>query len=268
MLIIGELINTSRKVINEAVDSKDEDYIKNVALEQVKAGADYIDINCGTKVHNEVETMEWLVDTVQNAVQVPLCIDSPNPKVLEAGLALCKYGQPMINSITGEKNRVNNILPLVVKYKAKVIALCMDDAGMPEKAEDRLRVAKNLHAKLTEAGVSENDIYFDPLIKPISSVDSAGLEVLEAIKIIKQKYPNVHLVCGISNVSYGLPNRKILNRLFTVQTMTMGMDSYILDPMDKGMMGIIYASRALLGQDPYCTDYINAYRKGLYEEIN
>jgi Methionine synthase I, cobalamin-binding domain len=265
MLIIGELINTSRKAIKEAVANKDADYIKQVAREQFEAGANYIDVNCGTMVNNEIEIMEWLVNTVQEAVEAPLSIDSPDPKVIEAGLKLVKYGQPMINSISDEKVRFDSLLPLVVKYNAKVVALCMDDTGMPETGEDRIRVAKNLYQKLTKAGVPDENIYFDPLVKPISAVEKAGVEVLESIKLIKILYPNVHFTCGLSNVSYGLPNRKVLNRLFVVQTMTMGMDGYILNPNDKEMMGVIYASQALLGQDSYCMNYLTAHRKGLYE---
>jgi len=266
MLIIGELINTSRKAIKEAVGKKDANYIQQVAREQLEAGANYIDVNCGTMVNNEVEIMEWLVNTVQEAVEAPLSIDSPDPKVIEAGLKLVKYGQPMINSISDEKERFNSLLPLVVKYNAKIVALCMDDTGMPETGEDRVRVAKSLYQKLTEAGVPEDNIYFDPLVKPISAVEKAGVEVLESIKYIKILYPNVHFTCGLSNVSYGLPNRKVLNRLFVVQTMTMGMDGYILNPNDKDMMGVIYASQALLGQDSYCMNYLAAHRKGIYED--
>lgn len=265
MLIIGELINTSRKIINEAVRKKDADYIKKIAQDEVAAGANYIDVNCGTMVFDEVETMEWLVNTVQEAVQVPLCIDSPNPLAIEAGLALARYGQPLVNSITGEKERYEQIFPMVLKYKTKVVALCMDDSGMPETAEDRMKVAVNLYENLTKAGVPEDDIYFDPLVKPVSTGDKAGLEVLETVRLISEKYPNVHKVCGLSNVSFGLPNRKILNQLFMVQTMTVGMDSYILNPLDKSMMGFVHAGQTLLGKDTYCTNYLTAHRNGLYE---
>lgn len=266
MLIVGELINTSRKAINEVVENRDAEYIKKIAREQLEAGADYIDVNCGTQVFDEVETMEWLVNTVQEAVEAPLCLDSPNPKAIEAGLALVKFGQPMINSITGETERFEQILPLVQKYKAKIVALCMDDNGMPNTAEERMAVVRVLHEKLTDAGVPEEDIYFDPLVKPISVANNAGLEVLETVRLITKEYPNVHKVCGLSNISYGLPNRKVLNRLFVVQTMTMGMDGYILNPLDKTMMGFVHASKALLGQDPFCIGYLTAHRNGVYDE--
>ncbi|HHX50989.1 MAG TPA: methyltetrahydrofolate cobalamin methyltransferase [Clostridia bacterium] len=267
MLIVGELINTSRKAIKPAVEERDGVFIQDIAQKQVEAGAHYVDVNCGTMVFNEPETMAWLVETVQAGVSAPLCLDSPNPQALEVGLSLVKNGQPMINSITAEKERFATILPLITKYKAKIIALCMDDSGMPETAEERLGIARRLVEDLTAAGVPEDDIYLDPLVKPVSTSDRAGLEVLETIKAIKDTYPKVHLICGLSNISYGLPNRKVLNRVFLIQTMTMGMDAYILDPLDRTMMGFVYASQALLGKDNYCMQYLTAHRNGLYEEI-
>lgn len=263
--IVGELINSSRKAIKPAIESKDEAFIQDLAQKQVDAGANYVDVNCGTMVFNEPETMQWLVETIQQKVNAPLCIDSPNPKAIEVGLSLVKNGQPMVNSITAEKERYNTILPMVLKYKAKIVALCMDDSGMPETAEDRLKIATRLVSDLTAAGVAEDDIYLDPLVKPVSTGDNAGMEVLETIYQIKQKYPKVHGICGLSNISFGLPNRKILNRVFMIQTMTMGMDAYILDPLDKIMMGFVHVSTALLAQDPFCMNYLTAHRNGLYE---
>jgi len=265
MLIVGELINTSRKAIKPAVENRDAAFIKDIAQKQVDAGANYVDVNCGTMVFDEEETMAWLVETVQSQVSAPLCLDSPNPKALEVGLSLVKNGQPMINSITAEKERFSTILPFVLKYKAKIVALCMDDTGMPETAADRLKIADTLVGDLVKAGVPEDDIYLDPLVKPVSTGDQAGMEVLETIYGIKQKYPKVHGICGLSNISYGLPNRKILNQVFMIQTMTKGMDGYILDPLDKTMMGFVYASQALLGKDQFCMNYLTAHRNGLYE---
>ncbi|MDP4160547.1 MAG: methyltetrahydrofolate cobalamin methyltransferase [Bacillota bacterium] len=265
MLIVGELINSSRKAIKPAVESRDAAYIQSIAQQEVDAGANYVDVNCGTMVYNEEETMAWLVETIQQKVTAPLCIDSPNPKALEVGLSLAKNGQSMINSITGEKERYEAILPLVLKYKPKVVALCMDDTGMPETSEQRLKIAFKLIGDLVAAGVPEDDIYIDPLVKPVSTGDSAGMEVLETIYGVKQKYPKVHGICGLSNVSFGLPNRKVLNQAFMIQTMTMGMDGYILDPLDKTMMGFVHASKVLLGKDAFCMEYLTAHRNGLYE---
>lgn len=265
MLIIGELINTSRKAIREAVEAGNAGYIQQVAKEQEAAGADYLDVNCGNMVGQELEIMKWLVDSIQQVTDIPLCVDSPDSEALRTGLGLLKPGyKPMINSISAEEKRYQAIIPLVREFKAKVVALCIEDAGMPATAADRLRIAAHLIEKMAKDGVEQDDIYLDPLIKPLSTNDKHGREVLDAIRLIREKYPQVHFTCGLSNISYGLPNRGILNRLFVVQTMTAGMDGYILNPTDKAMMGLVYASRALLGQDKYCAKFLKAHRKGLY----
>ncbi|AKX96620.1 methyltetrahydrofolate--corrinoid methyltransferase [Moorella thermoacetica] len=264
MLIVGELINTSRKPIKEAIEREDAAYIRDIAVKQAEAGADYIDINCGTLIHNEPEIMAWLVNTVREVVDVPLCIDSPDPRVLETGLKLATRGRPMLNSITAEPDRFEAVLPLAKRFNARVVALCMDNDGIPSTAEKRIEIVRKLVENLTAAGVERGDIYIDPLVKPLSISDQAGLEVLEAVGFIRQAYPDVHIICGLSNVSFGLPNRRILNQVFMVQLMTAGMDSYILDPLDREMMGFYHASRALLGKDPFCAGYLKAHRSGLY----
>jgi 5-methyltetrahydrofolate--homocysteine methyltransferase len=265
MLIVGELINTSRKVIMESVEKRNAEYIRDIAKRQVEVGADYLDVNCSDMLANEPETMRWLIENIEAAVDAPLCIDTTNPVAMEAGLSMTSNGQPLANSITGEEERYKTVLPLIVKHRAKVVALCIDDQGMPDSAEDRLRVACELVKKLTEAGVTIDDIYLDPVLTPLSVGDRAGLEVLDAIRLIRQECPGVHLICGLSNVSFGLPNRKILNRVFLTQTMAAGMDAYILDMLDKTLMGYLYASQALLAQDPFCRNYLGAHRKGLYQ---
>ena len=267
ILIVGELINTSRKAIKEAVEIRDAAYIQKIALEQEQAGANYIDVNCGTRVYDEEEIMAWLVNTIQEVItDTPLCIDSPNHKAIKVGLELHKNGQPMVNSITAEKERFNDVLPLIKEYKTKVVALLMSDEGMPDTAEDRVKVVENLLPRLLDNGIPADDIYLDPLIKPISTGYLAGQEVLQTISYIKAKYPDVHMICGLSNASYGLPNRKYLNRAFTINTMSFGMDSYILNPLDKESMRLIYSSQALLGLDKYCKNFLKIHRKGLFED--
>lgn len=265
MLIVGELINTSRKVVIESVQRRNAEYIRDIAKRQVEAGADYLDVNCSDLLDNETEVMRWLIENIESVVDVPLCIDTPNPLAMEVGLSLAHNGQPLANSITGEEERYKTVLPLVMKYGARVVALCMDDRGIPETAEDRLRVARELVKKLTEAGLAPGDIYLDLMVTPVSTGDRAGLEVLDAIRLIRQECPGVHLICGLSNISYGLPNRKVLNRVFMLQTMTMGIDAYILDPLDRTLMGYLYACQTLLAQDPFCMNYLAAHRKGLYQ---
>lgn len=262
MLVIGELINTSRKPIANAVEEKDGDYIKEVARKQVEAGADYIDVNAGTRIHDEPECMKWLVETVQEEIDKPLCIDSPSAEALKVGLERHENGQPMINSITDEQERYEEVLPFVLDYNAKIISLCMDDEGMPETAERRLEIAKNLTDKMKDAGVKEDDIYLDPLVKPVSVNTDFGIEVLDAIEDIHNEYSEVHTTCGLSNVSYGLPNRHLLNRTFLVMCMTKGMDSVILDPLDEKIMSLLIASNTLLGKDNFCMEYLKAQRAG------
>ncbi len=264
-MIVGELINSSRKAVRPLMEARDAEKIVALAKAQAEVGAAYIDVNCGAFVGTEKEVMEWAVNSIQAELSVPLCLDSPDPEVLAAGLALAKCGQPMINSLSAEEGRFAAVLPLVQKYQAKVIALCMDDTGLPETAADRLRVADWLIEHLTGAGVPLADIYLDPLVKPVGTADAAGRELLDGIRLIKEKYPQANLICGLSNISYGLPARKVLNRVFMVQTMAMGMEHHILDPLDKTMMGFVYAGQALLGRDPYCGKYLKAYRKGIYE---
>lgn len=259
MIIIGELINTSRKAIGAAVDAKDAAFIQDIAKKQVEAGATYVDVNAGTRVHDEPEMLTWLVKTVQEAVEAPLCLDSPNPKALKAALAV-HQGQAMINSISAEKQRYNEVLPLVLEYNAKVIALCMDDSCMPETATDRMRIVDFLANNLVKAGVKAGDIFFDPLVKPISINTNFGNEVLDTIRQIHSQYEGIHTTCGLSNVSFGLPNRKSLNQAFLALCMANGMDSVILDPLDGQIMSLLVSSRALLGRDEFCMDYLKFQR--------
>lgn len=267
LTIVGELINTSRPGVKEAVKNKDEAYIRKLAKDQADAGATFIDVNCGNMIKNEEEVMVWLVNCVQAEVETPLCIDSPDEKALEAGLALCKNGRPMINSLSDEEGRYEAIVPLIKKYNAKIVVLCMDSTGMPVTSEDRMKVVRSLHSKLTKAGIAEDDMYFDPLVKPVSSITSAGKEVLDTIVQIKKEFPAVRFMCGLSNISYGLPSRGELNRIFAVQTLTMGMDGFILDPTNKKMMADIIRATTTMGSDNYCGKYIKAHRKGLLDQL-
>jgi 5-methyltetrahydrofolate--homocysteine methyltransferase len=265
MLIVGELFNTSRKVILENVEKRNTGYIRDIAQRQVEAGADYLDVNCGDVLDEEVEALGWLIENIQAVVDVPLCIDTPNPVAMEFGLSCAKNGQPLVNSITGEEDRYNAMLPLIIKYKAKVVALTIDKQGIPQAVEDRLRVTRQLVKNLTGAGVAVDDIYLDLLVQPLATGDRAGLELLNVVRLVKQEFPECHLLSGLSNISFGLPNRGVLNRIFMIQTLTLGMDAYILDPLDKTLMGYLYATQALLGQDQFCAKYLAAHRKGFYK---
>lgn len=265
MIIIGEKINSTLKAIRPAMESRDSSAIIDLAKRQCDAGASFIDVNAGMFYDNEIETLEWLIETVQEAVDTPFAIDSPNPKALLAGLKANKNGKPIINSITGEKERFDSVLPLVIEYKTGVIALCMDDRGMPETAKERIEIAETLIKRLTAEGVAMSDIYIDPMIRPIGTGSHYGNVALDTIRTVKTEYPDVHIACGLSNISFGIPARKIMNQAFLVAAMSAGMDGAILDPLDKKLMTFLYASEALLGLDNYCINYITKFRDGELE---
>ncbi len=266
MLVVGEKINTSRKAVKEAVKNRDAAFIRDLARSQAEGGATYIDVNCGTFINDEPEIITWLCAEIQDEVNLPLCIDSPNPAAIEAGLKAHRNGQAMVNSISGEKQRYEAILPLVKQYGCKIVILCMDDeSGIPHDAATRYRIAARVIDGLKEVGVKEDDIYVDPLIQPISTATENALSALETISLVKEAYPGTHGICGLSNISFGLPARKLLNQTFMVMCMTMGLDGVILDPSDKRMMALVTATETLLNKDPYCGRYLKAYRKGLLE---
>ena len=262
MIIVGERINASRKRIARALEERDAARIQKEARRQAECGASYIDVNAGTSVAKEVENLKWLPEVVAGAVELPLCVDSANPAALDAALPLNRHGQPMINSITAEKERLEGILPLIRKYKSKVVALTMDDSGMPEDAEGRVAVALALHERLKAEGVPDGDIFFDVLIRPVSTDPSQAMHCLEAVRQVREKLPDVHFMCGMSNVSFGLPKRRVLNRTFLTLLMAAGQDGAILDPTEKDVAAALFATRALLGRDEYCMEYITADREG------
>jgi 5-methyltetrahydrofolate--homocysteine methyltransferase len=266
MFIVGERINASRKDIKPAIESQDAEFIVNEAKTQKEAGADLVDVNAGVFVGKEVEYLPWLVETIQAKVETSLCIDSPDPKAIEAALAVHK-GQPMINSISLESQRFDEVLPLITKYDAKVVALCMTDAGMPKTGDERCDVATELIGKLTGAGVPLDHIYVDPLVMAVSTDSSFGIEFLLATQRIMDGHPGVHTICGLSNISFGLPLRKQINQVFAVMAVDRGMDALIIDPLDRRMMANIRIAETLKGGDPYCATYLKSYRDGLFEGV-
>ena len=264
MLIIGERINSSNRRIARAIEERDSAFIQQEAQMQVEAGADYIDVNAGTFLDREVECLQWLVETVQQAVDKPLCLDSPNPEALAAALKVHR-GKALVNSITAQKERYNAILPLLKEYECGAVVLLMDDSGIPATAEEKVNLASKIIADLTTEGIAEHNIYVDPLIQPISTDFIHGAIVLDTIEKITQGFPDAHTLCGISNISFGLPCRGLLNQIFTVLAMQRGLDSALLDPCDQRLMANIAAASTLLGGDEFCINYIDAYRKGRLE---
>jgi 5-methyltetrahydrofolate--homocysteine methyltransferase len=261
MLIIGELINASRKAIAAAIEARDAAAIAQVARDQAGAGADFIDVNAGIFPGREINYLQWLVETVQAAIDGPCAIDSPDPAAIEAALAVHR-GTALINSISLEKERWENLLPILTGTDLKVIALCMSDAGMPETVDDRLKIADTLVNGLVQNGVPVGNIFVDPLVQPMSVNNSFGMNFLNAVEAIMARFPGIHTACGLSNISYGLPVRKLLNRTFMAMAIAKGLDGAIVNPLDKEMMATITAAEALAGRDNYCVRYLKAYRAG------
>lgn len=264
MLIIGELINASRKSVKAAIQEKDAAAIRKLAADQQENGADYIDVNAGVFVDQEAAHLKWIVENVQGEVQAPCCIDSPDPRVIEAALSV-HQGTAMINSISLEKKRLESLLPIVAGSDMKVIALCMSDDGMPETAEARIAIAEKLVNTLVQHNVSLENIYVDPLVQPVATDKQYGIAFLEAIERIMGTFGGCHTICGLSNISYGLPVRKLLNRIFVAMAIAKGLDAAIVNPLDTKMTSSIAAALALCGQDDYCMNYIKAYRAGILE---
>lgn len=263
MIIIGELINGTRKKPKQAIADKDAAYIADLATRQEQASAAFIDVNPGTTGDAEISDMRWLVETVQAVVSRPLSFDTPNVKAIEAAFEAYKGDQvPMINSITAEKAKLESLLPLVAETGANVVALAMGDDGMPCAAGQRETTAKRLIDTLVEGGVRPERIFLDPVIAPLSTQHETAQHVFGAVRAVHEHCPQAHITCGLSNISYGLPNRKLLNRVFLALAMMAGLDSAIMDPLDEKIMAELLATEALLGLDEWCMAYVTASREG------
>lgn len=259
--VIGERINTSRKLVQQAVADRDAEYIINDVKKQQEAGAAYIDVNAGARIGHETEDMRWLLETIQPVIDLPLTLDSPDPAVLEMAFSMVE-NSPMINSISLEKERYDAMMPFLKGKACKVIALCMDDSGMPGSSDDIFDRARRLIRSLNDIQIDTASIYIDPLVQPISTDTNKGTMVLDAVRSIKAEYPDVHITGGLSNISYGLPQRHIINRTFVTLMMDAGMDSAIIDPLDSKIMATIQTADMLLGNDEFCMKYLQGVRAG------
>ncbi len=261
MLIIGEKINGTRKLVHKAVLERDAEHIRRLAVSQVEAGADALDINAGTPSNREPEDMAWLVKTVQEVVDKLLCLDSPNPEALAVGLEAATQ-LPIINSISGEEDRLRTVLPIVAKHGCRVLALAMDGHIISPTCEGRMTIVRRLFAETRKAGVPDKNVYVDPLVMAVATDNNAARTTLATMRAVLAEFPEAHLNAGLSNVSFGLPARTLVNRAFLTLALEAGLDAAIVDPTDRGLMETLYASNVVLGRDPYCAQYSRAYRAG------
>jgi 5-methyltetrahydrofolate--homocysteine methyltransferase len=258
LVIIGEKINpTGRKKMAEALQTGNLDYVRSLAVEQVKTGADVLDINVGVAGMDDVAMMPEIVKLVTDCVDVPLCLDSPNPKALAAGLAIAP-GKPLVNSVSGEESRLMEILPLVKDRGCAVIGLVMDDNGIPPTPEGRLKIAEKIIERAVQMGIPAEDVVIDPLVMAVGSDSLAGKVTLRTVELVREKLgANINL--GASNVSFGLPDRPIVNMAFLALAMGAGATCAITDPMK--ITSFIRATDLLLGRDDYGMRYIRYYRQ-------
>jgi 5-methyltetrahydrofolate corrinoid/iron sulfur protein methyltransferase len=264
MKIIGEKINGTRAQVKQAIAERNAEFIQTLARKQVEGGAHWLDVNAGTAPEREPDDLGWLVNLVQDVVEVPLCLDSANPNALRVAMQQVKK-TPMINSISGETNRLDGILPIVAEFGCEVIALCMDDKGIPATANARIDVIGKVFAETRRMGVPDEKVYVDPLAMTIATNTEAGRITFDTMRAIRAEFPQAHISCGLSNVSFGLPVRALINRTFLVLALNAGMDAAIIDPNDRELQSAMRATDLLLGRDKHCLGYTRAYRAGLLE---
>ena len=261
MIIIGEKINGAIPSSAGAIEARDAAFIRDLAVRQTEAGADYLDVCAGGDPEKELDALCWLVDTVQAAGDTPLCIDSPNPEILREVMPRVKR-PGIINSVSGEGRKCEILYPLIKGTDWQVVGLTCDDGGIPYDAESKVRIADMLIEKAAGCGIAPGRIYIDPLVMALSAVNDSLLVFADAVRQIKAKYPEVKTTSGLSNISFGMPYRKAINLNFLTLAMQAGMDSAIIDPTNRDTYTTILAAEALLGRDKYCRKYTTAYRKG------
>jgi 5-methyltetrahydrofolate corrinoid/iron sulfur protein methyltransferase len=261
MFIIGERINGMYKDVHKALVEHKDDVIIDLAKKQVAAGAQALDINVGPASEDPMKDMQWLVEVAQKATDARLCIDTTKADVMEKCLSLCKQ-RPVINSTTGQKEKLDVLMPLAKKYNASIIGLTMTKSGIPQDAHSRIEIATQIIMAAQEQGVDMEDLYIDAVILPVNVAQPHAKEVLDTIRQIKVLCdPSPKTVLGLSNVSQGTPNRPLINRTYLTMAVAAGLDAAIVDPMDKELMDEMITAELLMEKAIYCDSYIDAYKK-------
>ncbi len=266
MIIIGEKINGSIPSVAKAIAEKDADLIRRLAKVQTEAGATFIDICASVDDEIEVETMKWLIELVQEVTDLPIAIDSPNAQTCVDCMPFCKR-PGMINSVSGEGDKMDIVFPAIQGTEWQVAALLNGNYGIPKTAEDRLKVFYEIMEKAAEFGITPDRFHVDPLVEMLCTSEDGINMIIDVMNKMREKYPTVHITGAVSNISFNLPVRKIVNQAFVVLSMYAGMDSAILDPTNRDLMGMIFATEALMGMDEMCIEYISAYRDSIFGPV-
>ena len=262
--VIGERINpTGRKLLAEEMKAGDYSRVEADAVAQVAAGAHILDVNAGIPLADEPAILAETIRLVQSITDVPLCIDSSIVAALETGLDAYE-GKALLNSVTGEEERLESVLPLVKKYGCAVIAISNDDSGISEDINVRFDVAKKIVERAQDHGIPASDIVVDPLVMPIGAINSAGKQVMALVDRLRNEL-KVNTTCGASNLSFGLPNRNGLNTAFISMAIAAGMTSAITNPLHAEIMQSVRGANVIMGHDPECTDWIANYRAPVAE---
>ncbi len=262
MIIIGEKLNGSIPSVGKAIKARDEVRIRHLAKTQSESGAHYLDVCASVQEDVEADTLKWMLDLIQDESDVPICLDSPSQYILAKALPFCKK-PGLINSVSMEGDKIDIIFPLIADSTWGCIALLCDGKGIPDSAERRIEVFEGIMEKVKAYGIDPSRIYIDPLVETLSTKDTASTLFTEVTRKVKEQYPTIHVTSGLSNISFGLPLRKCINQCFMALAMNAGMDSAIVDPTNRDMMGLIYAVECLLEIDENCLEYIMAYREGI-----
>lgn len=262
--VIGERINpTGRKKLAAEMVEGNFETVKADALAQVEAGALVLDVNAGVTAVNPNETepplLKKTIGIVQELVDTPLCIDSSVPAALQAGLEVCE-GRPLVNSVTGEEDRLETVLPLVAKYNVPVVAISNDETGISEDPDVRFEVAKKIVERAADYGIKPHDIVVDPLVMPIGAMGTAGLQVFALCRRLREEL-KVNTTCGASNISFGLPHRHGINAAFLPMAIASGMTSAIMNPCRPQEIEMVRAANVLMSTDENCQNWIMKYRE-------
>ena len=258
--IIGERINpTGRKILAQEMRNGDYSRVESDALAQVEAGAHMLDVNAGIPLTDEPKILAECVQLIQSLTDVPLSIDSSIVAALESGLSVYQ-GKALVNSVTGEEERLESVLPLVKKYEAAVVAISNDETGISEDPDIRFSVAKKIVERAADHGISRADIIVDPLVMPIGAINTAGRQVVHIVKRLREEL-QVNTTCGASNISFGLPNRHGLNATFLAMTIGAGLTSAITNPLHPEMMQAALGANVMMGNDPHCRRWVQKYRE-------
>ena len=265
MIIIGEKLNGSIPSVAKAIAEKDADLIRERARMQAEAGATFLDVCASVEEAVEVETLKWMIDLVQEVTDTPICVDSPSARSCVAAIPFCKR-PGLINSVSLEGDKIDTIFPVIADTDGECVALLCDNDGIPDSVERRMKIFFGIMEKAKQYGIAPSRLHIDPLVVTLGTDQTALTVFADCCRRIKYEYPGIHITSGLSNISFGLPVRKNINQAFMVLAMNAGMDSAIVDPTNKNMIGMIYATNALLERDEYCLQYIDKFGNKASEE--